>query len=233
MRVQLRDEEPTERAVRVERIGGVPRRVFAGTALVVAVIVVALIKPWGEPSGRVPPPPPVALHPTPIVTPVAQATATADPEVIAAEAGALCFAVPTWRLITMETSELGDTRTMYATRAVAAAGPDDRAIPPTDITATKLIAIGVCRPSSPRDLGGGSPAPEFDAHIWALGSDGQPVREATSVLDANLFAFGEAYYAPASVATWAAGRYSVEIPNGAGSGESLWFAVDFATHALS
>ena len=253
MRVQLRDEstedESTEHEVRVESIGGVPRRVFVGTALVVGLIAVALIKPWGDPSARVPPPPPppqVAIHAAPSATPAVRATAapSADPELSAEAAGALCIAVPTWRLITIENSELGDTRTMYAIPAVTAAGPEDAAIPKTDITAKQLIAMGVCRPLSAESLGDGSPAPVVDAHIWALGSDGQPVQETTSVLNANLFSFGEAYYAPASRApgsqpgsgtqsapTWMAGRYAVEIPNGAGKGESLWFAVDFATHA--
>ena len=273
MRVQLRDEstedESTEHEVRVESIGGVPRRVFVGTALVVGLIAVALIKPWGDPSARVPPPPPppqVAIHATPSATPVvhaapsappavhaapsappavrATAAPSADPELSAEAAGALCIAVPTWRLITIENSELGDTRTMYAIPAVTAAGPEDAAIPKTDITAKQLIAMGVCRPLSAESLGDGSPAPVVDAHIWAFGSDGQPVQETTSVLNANLFSFGEAYYAPASRApgsqpgsgtqsapTWMAGRYAVEIPNGAGKGESLWFAVDFATHA--
>jgi hypothetical protein len=223
-------DEPIEREVRVERLEGVPRRVFAGTALVVALIVVAMIKPWGDPTVRVAlPAPPVRTQPASSETPVARPTPSADPALIAAEFGALCIATPSWRLITMETSELGDSRTVYAIPPVTATGPTDTSIPLTGVTAKKLLAMGVCRPSG---LDDGSAEAEFGAHIWALGPDGRPVREATAILDADLYAVGEEYYAPAtnqSPAPWTAGRYEVEIPNASSSGASLWFAVNFAS----
>lgn len=222
-------DEPIEREVRVERLEGVPRRVFAGTALVVALIVVALIKPWGDPSVRVAlPASPIQAQVASSDTPVVHATPSADPALIAAELGALCIAPPTWRLITMETSELGDSRTMYAIGAVTATGPGDASIPLTGVTAKELVAIGVCRPSG---LDTRPATAQFEARIWALGPDGRPVREATSIVDADLYAVGEAYYAPATNPTpapWSAGRYEVEIPNAGSSGESLWFAVNFA-----
>jgi hypothetical protein len=241
-----REDGPDEPApeVRVERISGVPRRVFVAAGVVVVLIVVALVKPWGgTPThiavapATVTPPASRNGPPTPRVTP------SPDRGAAAAAAGALCISPSLWRLVTMETNELGNTRSLYSTTAVEASGPADASIPVAPVAGNELLAIGVCRPLSAVQKKS-SKAAAIEVRIWAVDPGGGVREQTTSVVDPDLYAVGEAYYAPGSGAAapgtssansagWTTGRYSIEIDNAAPDGSPLWLGLDFSRQAAT
>ena len=230
------DDEPAQ-PVRLERIPGVPNRVLVGLFLVVALIVVAILKPWASSPSAQPPAAAVVVQTQSGGTlPTSAATAGNEGTTAAAAAlGRLCNAPPIWRLMTKETSELGESRTMYSVDAVSASGPADASIKTAGISALSLDGIGVCGPST-TDANVPDATHPVSVRIWTFDRQGQPMLASTVVADAALYAVGEAYYGPVGAnpqaaglsAAWAPGRYAVEVDDAAPEGGALWFGLDYA-----
>lgn len=230
------DDEPAQ-PVRLERIPGVPARVLVGPFVVGALIVVAILKPWASSPSASPLAAAVVVQtasesalPTSAASPVDEGTTAA-----AAALGRLCNAPPIWRLMTKETSELGESRTMYSVDAVSASGPADPSIKTAGISAQSLDGIGVCGPLT-TDANVPDATHRVSVRIWTFDGQGRPMLASTVVADAALYAVGEAYYGPVGAdrqagalsAAWAPGRYTVEVDQAAPQGGTLWFGLDYA-----
>ena len=230
------DDEPPQ-PVRLERIPGVPSRVLVGLFVVVALIVLAILKPWASvPSGQ-PPAAAAVVHTPSASTPPTAVAAPGDEGTAAAAAalGRLCNAPPIWRLMTKETIELGESRTIYSVDGVSATGPADPSIKPAGIAALSLDGIGVCGPST-TDADVPDATHRVSVRIWTFDGQGRPMLASTVVADAALYAVGEAYYGPVGAdqqagglsGAWAPGRYVVEVDDAAPKGGALWFGLEYA-----
>ena len=230
------DGEPAQ-PVRLERLPGVPTRVLVGLFMVGALMVAAILKPWASsPSAS----PPVAAVVAQTASARALPTSAATPgnggtTAAAAALGRLCYAPPIWRLMTKESTELGETRTIYSVDAVSASGPADPSIKTAGVSALSLDGIGVCGPLT-TDANVPDATHPVSLRIWTFDGQSRPVLASTVVADAALYAVGEAYYGPVDTnqqaaglsAAWAPGRYVVEVDEPAPQGGALWFGLDFA-----
>jgi hypothetical protein len=231
--------EQADITVRVERVGGVSWRFVAVIGLVAGLITIAIAKPWGSP--RVPTPVDWASAMAKASLDAPEPTspaATSDPELDAAVKRKLCDAPPQWRLVTMEATALGESRTMYGATAAEASGPADRSIPTAHLSAIHLYAIGLCQPNASGLRSADRPLEAIT--LWQIKPGAEPQRiVGFSTLDTGLFRLGEGYFGPPSgergsaAATgsppvWQPGRYVFEIDRGGDAGQALWLALDFA-----
>jgi hypothetical protein len=231
-------EEPPVGPVNTQRVGAFSWRPFAVIAVVLAVIGLALWKPWESPKPALLVAralPTATPEPTPTPTP----KPTIDPVIDAASSRMLCNAPPAWRLITMETDVLGYSRTMFGLAPGTASGPTDPTIPTVDLNATWLFGLGACRPNP-----AGLRIPDLPLNpitIWQISPTGSATQvDNTFVIDGPLSRLGEVYLGPpAADATappqsgtepsWRAGRYVVEISAANSQDQPLWFALDFTS----
>ncbi len=214
----------------MEKTGRVPVRLLVGVAVVVVAVSVAVLKPWGMAG------PDRAYaggfdvgFPAPTDSP----EKAARNEVLSR---ALCGRPQYWRLVTMETSALGNTRTMYGIVPATATGPTDRSIPTANLHADRLIGIGVCSPAqaNPSLL-----SPVTGVTVWSVPPAGELRRfDDMPVLDEALNELGEAYFGPprtetdpflagSTIPTWPPGRYVIQIDRADTAGVTLWIALDF------
>jgi hypothetical protein len=234
-----RNVDPDADLVRVERVATLSWLPVIVVGAMVALIGVAIWKPWDGPGTRVAQPAAAQID-TPAGGSSVQPrpSATDDPEILAAINRAFCGKPPEWRLLTTETGPLGDTRTLYGTAPLAASGPTDPGIPTANVAATRLFSIGVCRPLT----GGREPAPDgshIEVSLWRVDAVGTAVLlPPPVVLDKALYSIGEAYYGPPLAQTdrqltagvtrgWAPGRYVLDILNARPDGTDVWFGLDF------
>jgi hypothetical protein len=233
--------EPVESPVGVEQVGAFSWRLTAAIGLVVGLIIIAIAKPWGTPT-RAPAPhdgAPAAAGAGPGFRELAPPTPTSDPEIEAALGRALCNAPPQWRLVTMEYTAIGDSRTMYGAVPAEASGPADPSIPTAHLSAIRLYGIGLCSPDA-----SGRPSldkPLEGVTLWQIPRLGEPLRvDRVFILDQGLFRLGEAYFGPqpgeldpvlaAHVPRiWQPGRYVFQIDQSGDGSPSLWLALDFST----
>jgi hypothetical protein len=231
--------EQADTPVRVERTGGVSWRFVAVMGLVAGLITMAIAKPWGSP--RVPQPgdwaSAIAKASLDAPGPTSPAP-TNDPELDAAAMRKLCDAPPQWRLVTMEVTALGDSRTMYGATAAEASGPADRSIPTAHLSAIHLYGIGLCQPNASGLRSADRPLEGIT--LWRIQPGAEPQRiVGFSTLDQELFSLGEGYFGPPptepgsaqpteSPPFWQPGRYVFEIDRGGDAGQALWLALDFA-----
>lgn len=227
-------------AVRVERIGRTSRRSVAVIGLTVGLIAVAITKPWGPaaPAWRDDPAHWLATA-GPVFEQPAAPTPSDDPEVVAAQRRAQCYASPEWRLVTMEVTALGDSRTMYGAAAAEASGPADPSIPTAHLAAIRLYGIGLCRPSYSSRPTTANPLEHLT--LWLIRAGDRPLRVThVSIIDQGLFRLGEEYFGPppseqdpipaARVPrAWQPGRYVFKIDRGGEGSHPLWLALDFST----
>lgn len=110
---------------------------------VVALVAIAILKPWGEGSlattYR-----PIAVAPTALLpTPVPTEDRTAD-----GLASAICLGAGAWEIVSLETWRTQDVRVWRAIEpARAASGPADLAIPSVPVVAHEVAALGWCAPA--------------------------------------------------------------------------------------
>lgn len=230
-------EEPSVGPITVERVGAFSWRPFAAAAIVAVLLGLAIWKPWQTTPPRPALVAQVVAPATPPLTDAPSAAPTVDPVIDNASGRMLCNAPPDWRLVTMETDVLGDSRTMYGTEPATASGPDDPHIPTVELHAKALFGIGMCRPNP-----AGLRIPDLPFNtltIWATPKTGGAPIEVDNpyVIDEALFRLGEVYLGPprtpssaspaAAVPAWPAGRYVVEISAATSQDQALWVAVDF------
>lgn len=139
---------PETPIVAVQRIGGPDRRAFGLVVIVLAVLLVAVVKPWGgapPAADRTA----VAIAPRqPLATPAdsgrsrPRPSARADGEVIP------CWSSDDWRAVTVERRERQTVISWMAVDPVSAGGADDPAIPVLRVVADHVMALGFCEPLS-------------------------------------------------------------------------------------
>ena len=235
MSIRPEQIEPPVDRVSVEPVGGFSWRPFAVIGLIAVVLGLAVVKPW---DANRPAPQLVArpvASPTPVVT--ASPQPTIDPLIDAASSRMLCNAPAGWRLVSMETGPLGDTRTMYGIEPATASGPTDPSIPTAQLHDALMFGVGVCRPNP-----GGlrvADLPFNSVTVWDNSDPSQPRAVANPfVLDDALFRLGEVYLGPPRdtnysmsngrvAPSWQPGRYVLEIADATRGGDALWLALDF------
>ncbi len=222
---------PTEAQLVVPRTGN--RGLLVGATVIAAIVVLAVLKPWGDPggSGEATGPDLASGGPGGVVaTPGPTPTPTATPPGYDAPGGQ-CFPDSDWRVFTIETNADRPLRTWLSIEPGAAASPRDQAIPFVTVVTDRVLALGFCIGSGPD-----GPAPLAGVRAWALAaasrSPAVPIvldpLEAYMPHEPNL---GAVYRPPpgstdSAGAAWSPGRYVFAVRQGAPGGDEWWFGVD-------
>lgn len=214
--------------------GGGSRRPVAVLLLILAVLALGLLKPWGAgPAsvgsasvGRLAPPSATSAEVPGRSLPLAvPAGASPDPN---STAGGPCSYGLAWRLFTAEASDVGPIHTWYGLVPVQASGPTDPRIKVVLIHSTTIGQLGYCNltiPGSTRVVG---------TRAWRLvpGDVAQalvlePVSGSSSVDPAS-----GVIYAPPGVTgpsgVWAPAEYVFALRFATNPATEAWFAVDIA-----
>jgi hypothetical protein len=150
--------DPAFRVVQV-RPGAGNTRIAGALWAAAALIVVAIVKPWGlaEPAAVAPVRTALAVT-APVATPVATIDLSAD-----GLAAPICLGTGGWRVASREVWRNQDVRVWRAIEPVLdAAGPLDPAIPSVLVVAVTLPALGWCAPS----YGDGRPVGPASVTAW-------------------------------------------------------------------
>jgi len=117
--------------------------------VVVALVILAVVKPWGpvRPSPA-PPEPGIAVATPPVVAPSAGDPVAPAPPPKSATPAFPCYWPTGWRVVVLD-RELGWTvRTWIAVAPVISSSPPDRDIPRVSLAGSDPIAVGFCAPAS-------------------------------------------------------------------------------------
>ncbi len=193
-----------------------PRAVLA---LIIAVVALGLLKPWGS---DVPPAPgsAVAARPPASLTSSPGAAAVSSPTE-ARDAGGPCSWGMAWRLFTTETSSVGPVRTWYGLQPLAASGPDDPRIEVVRIHSAVIGALGYCSVSRP------GPIHILGTQAWRLvaGAQPQPVVLKPAIGAGPLAPDTGVIYRPPSSPAWPAATYVFGVQLATTPWSEKWFAV--------
>lgn len=209
--MRSRRREPTAgspgdgpRPIHLSPIGGhEPRRLELAVGVLAAIVVIAIVKPWG-PGTPVPAAQPAAG------TPPASfgSTRSSAPETPATAPSSYCEYAGGWRIASIERSSDSEWRAWKAIDpAVGVRRPVDPAIPFVEVIATSVLAVGYCAPSS------GPDSPDLGASMVAwrlLEGKAEPlaVRELGSGMSTIL---GALFKPPDASGSWPAGRYVFRV----------------------
>lgn len=220
-------DEPQEH--RVQQVGGSSRPLGAAVAVMVLLLVLLVVKPWGGVASL----PRASADPGQSADPQERATRAPAPTPDAIRQDILdrrqCQAHDAWQLITMERTGQTRTRSLISVDPVRADDPTDPRIETHVFYAAQLRAIGYCVPSTqPHDIA----AYRAAVLLWRVDSPDQAsVIKDTVVVDSSLASVGEVYLAPragrGASSGWTPGRYVFEIQGPKLSGASDWFAIQF------
>lgn len=129
-------------------------------AIGIAVLAVAILKPWGWGSSE--PSAPVFLATAAVVAPTPVPTEDRTAEGLAAP---ICLGAGGWRVTSLETWRTQDVRVWRAIEPIeGATGPLDPTIPSVPIVAFRLVALGWCAPA----FGPGMPIGPADVAAWSI-----------------------------------------------------------------
>lgn len=224
------DERSTE--TRLVRLRDDDRRPLLGAIVIAALLVLAVLKPWGgpgdasrvvesdEPSAG--PAGVAAASPGPAATPSATQPGYDAP-------GGQCYPGTGWRLFAIEMNTGRRLRAWLSIEPGAAGSPLDPAVPFVRIVSDRLLALGFCVGSG-RD----GPGPLVGARAWTLAPGGPAFPVALAPLveymprQPNL---GAVYRPPAASldaadAGWSPGRYVFAVRQGPPGSEEQWFGVE-------
>jgi hypothetical protein len=190
----------------------------AAAALVVGLVLVAIVKPWGSPD--VPSSPALPAQ----VADASPATRTPRPSPDdRAELREHCFDPIGWRVFAREEGDRRTTRSWKSVDPVPTArGPRDARIPSVLVAAERIPALGYCAPARH----GTSPPITATLAIWRLEPDGTRVTRLRTrrFLPSRETILGGLYAAgPSSTDTWTSGRYVFAVRS---EGYERWWAVD-------
>jgi hypothetical protein len=188
--------------------------------IVVALIGVAVLKPWGE----APSSPPAAR---PATGPTPEVSQTSRPRNEMDLVSSFCLEPSGWRVYSAEHWAGQRVRSWTAVTPVSSAtGPTDPRIPIIPVVSQAVLAIGFCSPVH------GPEAPPSTAtdHIYRLRTvtiDGERLLRADAVAPVRIApveraSYLGAVYGPLSGSSWADGVYIVRIE---GSGYTRWFGI--------
>lgn len=208
-------------------------RIAGALWAVSALILIAIVKPWGIGEPAVLTPERQAISPTITPTPVPTIDQSAD-----GLAASICLGPGSWRIVSLETWRTQDVRVWRAIEPVVdASGPLDPTIPSVPIVAVTLSALGWCAPA----YGDGRPVGPASVTAWHV-RDGiatelglrrvQPTSGATPI--AALYVPLTRCSAPATCApllpepvptSWSAGRVVFRYVD-KGLARTQWLAAD-------
>jgi hypothetical protein len=136
------------------------RRLYTLIGVLVAVIVVLLVRPWGDGSPR----PPSSAAPVPAAT--RSTSASPPPLVFDGPLDVICGSPSGWRAATLQDWPGRQTpiRSWIAITPVPATGPTDVSIPFAPIATGRVTAIGYCAPMDAAD----QPPPATTVSLWVL-----------------------------------------------------------------
>jgi hypothetical protein len=188
----------------------------------VALIAIAILKPWGSgPSS----PPGVALPPT--FQPLAVFTPTPRPTTELDAVASFCLEPSGWRVYSAERWAGQDVRAWTAVHPVTfATDAIDPRIPIIPVVSHEVQAIGFCAPIA----GAEKPPPDATDRMYqliAVAIQGQRLIRAVPMTPTRIAPAGRASYLGASYvprpgSTWSSGSYVIHIE---GSGYSRWFGI--------
>jgi len=195
-------------------------------AIVLAVLALAVVKPWSGPvtgssqdRAAMASVTAIARSRTPTGTPVP----TVDPFSAGPEIASICLDPPSWRVATIERWHDQTIRVWRAIEPVAtAAGPDDARVPVTSLVSEGVIELGWCAPVVAPIRTTGSAAVE----VWRRTLDGaSAVRVTSQRPESEASPYGDLYGPPTAprAAVWNDGTYV--FLHRAPGGQESWFAV--------
>ena len=222
--------KPTEAQVVMPR--GDSRRPLLGAIVVAALLVLAVLKPWGGPSDAsravASDTPTATLAGEAATSPGPATTRPATPPAFGAPGGQ-CYPGADWRVFAIEMRTGRFVQHWLSIEPGAAQSPRDSAVPLVSIVTDSVLALGFCVGSGPDDR-----RPLVGARAWALAPEGPAVPVALAPLIAfmprqgNL---GAVYRPPAGSSTeagagWSPGHYVFAVRQGPGQGDEQWFGVE-------
>jgi hypothetical protein len=189
--------------------------------IVVALITLALFKPWGTGSKA---PPGGAFVPATTYQP---ASPTPRPSTPLDAVASFCLEPSGWRVYSVEHFADQRVRSWTAvTPATSATGPTDPRIPVIPVVSQAVLALGFCSPVFEPDR----PPADAIARLYRLASvtiGGQKVVRAAPITPPRIEPPGDAsalgaVYAPVGGTSWTDGVYIVQID---GSEYTRWFGI--------
>jgi hypothetical protein len=207
--------------------GADPRRLYILIGVLVGIIVLLVVRPWGEGSG-VPPgvSPDVLAGGSPTLVPGATGAGTPVPADPYADLWVTCGSPSGWRAATIQDwgGRVSSIRTWIAIDPVAATGPLDTAIPFAPVATSRVTAIGFCSPLDEERR----PPLTATAALWAI-EDGVATALAPPPLEPSTpNALGGLWRPPPGIgggAAWVPGRYVIEIGSPTG-GYRRWLGIE-------
>lgn len=187
-------------------------------ALIIAVVALGLLKPWG--SDAPPSTGPVAARP-PASQPASPGAAAVASLAPLTDAGGPCSWGIAWRLFTTETSSVGPIQTWYGLQPLAASGPDDPGIEVIRIHSAAIGALGYCSVSRP------GPIHILGTQAWRLvpGARPQPVALQPAIGAGPLAPDTGVIYRPPSSPAWPPATYVFGVHLATTPWSEEWFAV--------
>jgi hypothetical protein len=224
------------RPVAVGGSGGPDRRSVAVALSIVAILVVAIVKPWPWLDAPLPPPTPpprpAVAAVTPSEPPASRPSRSPSPSAPAAgpgdrDPGGQCELADAFRVFTVEVDAGRPVISWLPVEPVAATGPDAADFPTVRIIADRVAALGFCA-----RVVAGSRRPITRVDAWAVPASGAPV----AVRLAPLAAWtprdpdaGRAWRPPAEstslVGGWAPGDWVFAVRHGPDVTDSDWYRV--------
>lgn len=232
-------ERPRE-PVPLVRIGSTGHRPAIALTVILTVLALAVVKPWGAAAPRqsvdaplpavgavretaAPVRPPRPRDPTPGPSGGPFGAPAAVPVVVGGLP--ICYTPDGWRLVTDETRDGRLARSWIAVTVEAASQPTDPRIPRMRIASSGITGLGFCAPAALRKAG------EWHATLWAVRPRVRPADGESLVLMAMLSASPRAGGAVASRdararSGWPPGRYVVEVQEPGPTRTVVAFGVD-------
>jgi hypothetical protein len=196
---------------------------------VLAFVILATVKPWGEPEPAAIPPIAIEVTPQPTATPLGRPLTAGE---LVAD---FCMDPVGWRVYTEERWGGHDVRSWKAVEPIATAtGPLDPEIPAIPVPARLVRVIGWC---APRLADGSNPRASL-VHVWEVGPTVSGGHGATSITLQRLrppiaSPLGAVYQAPGrasedrgAAAGWPSGHFVFQVASTASPGVDAWFALE-------
>ncbi len=222
--------------VRLEHLGGSGRLLPVGVVLLLALLLLAAVKPWGagDDGYRLTafPPPSMATS----VAPSARASGGAsDPGAKASfdPRAVPCLTRDEWRIVTRERTAGREPRRWIAVEPLEGSErdrPTDPDIPVHRVVAGRLLALGYCAPEAVATMDGATP----ELRIWFMPvarPGGTAARAAVAVDDLHPVTVvgegdAEMYAPPNRERGWRIGRYVLAIRSSEPAKPTYWLAVE-------
>lgn len=232
-------ERPSE-PVPLVPIGSAGHRPAITLAVILMVLALAVVKPWGSGAPQRPVPGPLATlgavraTPAPLTSPRPPKPSPGPsggpfgaPAAVPVVVGGLpiCYTPDGWRLVTDESSDGRLERSWIAVAVTATSQPTDPRIPRTRIASSGITGLGFCAPAALREAGA------WHATLWGVRPRVSPADGDSLVLMAVLSASPRAGGAVARSDTyarsgWPPGRYVVEVQEPGPTAPAVAFGID-------